>query len=197
MVEVETPSTYDKVAPSIIRDTSKCILCGRCVEACKEAHGIGILGFENRGFDTIVGPSGNRSFADSPCLQCGQCINVCPTSALMEHSQIDRLDEAMAQGKKIIVQVAPAVRAAIGEEFGLPIGTPCTGKMVAALHRLGFYRVFDTNFGADLTIMEEASELLERLTHKTGPIPMITSCSPGWINYCEYFYRTNTKLIYK
>ena len=184
----QTPATYDKVAPSIVRDTSKCILCGRCIEACKEAHGIGILGFENRGFNTIVGPAGNRSFAESPCLQCGQCVNVCPTSALMEHSQIDRLDEALKAGKKVIVQVAPAVRAAIGEEFGLPIGTPCTGKMVAALHRLGFYRVFDTNFGADLTIMEEASELLERLTKKTGPIPMITSCSPGWINYCEYFY---------
>lgn len=184
----QTPPTYDKVAPSIIRDTSKCILCGRCIEVCKAAHGIGILGFENRGFNTITAPSGNRSFADSPCLQCGQCINVCPTSALMEHSQIDKLDEAIKQKKKIIVQVAPAVRAAIGEEFGMKIGSSCTGKMVAALHRLGFYRVFDTNFGADLTIMEEANELLERLTHKTGPIPMITSCSPGWINYCEYYY---------
>ncbi len=184
----QTPSTYDKVAPSIIRDTSKCILCGRCIEACKDAQGIGILGFEKRGFNTFVAPSGNRSFADSPCLQCGQCINVCPTSALMEHSQIDILDEMIKQKKKIIVQVAPAVRAAIGEEFGMKIGTSCTGKMVAALHRLGFYRVFDTNFGADLTIMEEAHELLERLTKKEGPLPMITSCSPGWVNYCEYYY---------
>ena len=183
-----TPSTIDEVAPSIIRDTCKCILCGRCVEACKDAHGIAVLGFENRGFDTIVAPAGNRSFATSPCIQCGQCVNVCPTGALVEKSDIAKIDAAIKAGKKVIVQVAPAVRAAIGEEFGMKIGTPCTGKMVAALKRLGFYRVYDTNFAADLTIMEEANELLERLAHNNAPIPMITSCSPGWINYCEYFY---------
>ena len=183
----QTPATFDDVAPGLIRDTSKCILCGRCIERCKEAQGISILGFENRGFSTIVGPSENRSFANSPCMQCGQCVNVCPTGALMEKSEIAKVDEAFRQGKYVIVQTAPAVRAAIAEEFGEKIGTPGTGKMVAALHRLGFYRVFDTNFGADLTIMEEAHELLERITKK-GVLPQLTSCSPGWINYLEYYY---------
>ena len=182
-----TEKTLDEVAPGIIRNTAKCILCGRCIERCKEAHGIAILGFENRGFKTIVSPVQNRSFAESPCLQCGQCVNVCPTGALMEHSEIDKVDAAFKAGKYVIVQTAPAVRAAIAEEFGEKIGTPGTGKMVAALHRLGFYRVFDTNFGADLTIMEEAFELLHRIQHG-GVLPQITSCSPGWINYMEYFY---------
>ena len=184
----QTPATIDEIAPGLIRNTAKCILCGRCIERCKEAHGISILGFENRGFNAIVAPAQNRSFAESPCLQCGQCVNVCPTGALYENEEIAKVDEAFRQGKKVIVQTAPAVRAAIAEEFGEPIGTPGTGKMVAALHRLGFYRVFDTNFGADLTIMEEAHELLERITKKTAPLPQITSCSPGWINYLEYFY---------
>ena len=183
-----TPSTYDDVAPGLVRDTSKCILCGRCIERCKEAQGIGILGFEKRGFNTIVGPAENRSFASVPCIQCGQCIEVCPTGALSEKREIDKVDQAMHQGKYVIVQTAPAIRAAIAEEFGHKIGEQNgTGKMVAALHRLGFYRVFDTNFGADLTIMEEAQELLNRI--KTGgTLPQITSCSPGWINYMEYFY---------
>ena len=183
----QSASTKDELAPGLIRDTSKCILCGRCIERCKKAQGISILGFEQRGFNTIVAPIGNRSFAKSPCLQCGQCVNVCPTGALMEHSEIDKVDAAMKAGKKVIVQTAPAVRAAIAEEFGEKIGTPGTGKMVAALHRLGFYRVFDTNFGADLTIMEEANELLNRVK-KGGTLPQITSCSPGWINYMEYYY---------
>ena len=184
----QTPATVDELAPGLIRDTGKCILCGRCIERCKEAQGISILGFENRGFKTIVAPVQNRSFAESPCLQCGQCVNVCPTGALMEHSEIDKVDAAFKAGKFVIVQTAPAVRAAIAEEFGEPIGTTGTGKMVAALHRLGFHRVFDTNFAADLTIMEEAHELLVRITKKTAPLPQITSCSPGWINYLEYFY---------
>ena len=183
----KTPTTFDEVAPAIVRDTSKCILCGRCVERCKNAHGIGILGFEKRGFNTIVAPAENRSFADSPCLQCGQCINVCPTGALMEKSEITKIDEAKKQGKFLVVQTAPAVRATLGEEFGMPIGTAVTGKMVAALKRLGFDKVYDTNFGADLTIMEEAYELLGRIKNG-GVLPMITSCSPGWINYAEYYY---------
>ena len=183
-----TPSTYDDVAPGLVRDTSKCILCGRCIERCKEAQGIGILGFEKRGFNTIVGPAENRSFASVPCIQCGQCIEVCPTGALSEKREIDKVDQAMHQGKYVIVQTAPAIRAAIAEEFGHKIGEQNgTGKMVAALHRLGFYRVFDTNFGADLTIMEEAQELLNRIKNG-GTLPQITSCSPGWINYMEYFY---------
>ena len=183
----KTPVTVDDLADGIVRDTSKCILCGRCIEACKTAQGIGILGFEKRGFNTFVSPVENRSFKDVPCIQCGQCVNVCPTGALMEKSEIAKVDEAMKAGKLVIVQTAPAVRAAIGEEFGEKIGTPCTGKMVAALHRLGFYRVFDTNFAADLTIMEESHEFLDRFT-ANDTIPMITSCSPGWINYIEYYY---------
>ncbi len=183
----QTPATFDDVTPSIIRDTSKCILCGRCVVRCQEAHGTGILGFENRGFKTIVGPAYNRSFAESPCILCGQCVNVCPTGALMEKGEIDLVDAAFKAGKHVVVQTAPAVRAALGEEFGLPIGTTVTGKMVAALHRLGFAKVYDTNFGADLTIMEEAAELVNRIQNR-GVLPMITSCSPGWVNYAEYFY---------
>ena len=183
----QTPTTLDQVTPSIVRDTSKCILCGRCVERCKNAHGMGILGFEKRGFNTIVAPAENRSFANSPCILCGQCVSVCPTGALMEVSEIDKVDAAMKAGKYVVVQTAPAVRAALGEEFDMPIGTLVTGKMVSALKRLGFKKVFDTNFAADLTIMEEATELLGRITNG-GKLPMITSCSPGWVNYAEYNY---------
>ena len=177
----------DYLAPGLVRDTSKCILCGRCIERCKNAQGLGILGFENRGFNTFLSPAEDRSFAHSPCIQCGQCVNVCPTGALMEHSEIDKVDQAFKEGKHVIVQAAPAVRAALGEEFGYPIGTPVTGKMIAALRRLGFERVYDVNFGADLTIMEEGTELLDRLQNG-GTLPMITSCSPGWVNYAEYQY---------
>ncbi len=183
----KTPATIDKLSPSIYRDTSKCILCGRCVARCKNAHGLGILGFEKRGFNTIVAPAENRSLANSPCILCGQCVTVCPTGALMEVSDVAKVDEAFAKGKYVVVQTAPAVRAALGEEFGDKVGTLATGKMVAALRRLGFKKVFDTNFGADLTIMEEATELLGRIKDG-GVLPMITSCSPGWINYCEYNY---------
>ncbi len=183
----QTPVTVDRLTPSIYRDTSKCILCGRCVERCKNAHGLGILGFEKRGFNTIVAPAEDRSFATSPCILCGQCVSVCPTGALMEVSEIDKVDAAMKAGKYVVVQTAPAVRAALGEEFDMPIGTRVTGKMVAALRRLGFKKVFDTNFAADLTIMEEATELLGRITNG-GKLPMITSCSPGWVNYAELNY---------
>ena len=183
----KTPITVDEISPSIIRDTSKCILCGRCVSRCVAAHGTGILGFEKRGFSTIVSPAENRSFATSPCILCGQCVNVCPTGALMEKSELDKVDEARRAGKYLVVQTAPAIRATLGEEFGYKIGTPVTGQMVAALRRLGFNKVYDTNFGADLTIMEEANELLARIKDG-GVLPMITSCSPGWINYAEYYY---------
>ncbi len=183
----QTPTTLDRLTPSIVRDTSKCILCGRCVARCKNAHGMGILGFEQRGFNTIVAPAENRSFANSPCILCGQCVSVCPTGALMEVSEINKVDEAMKAGKYVVVQTAPAVRAALGEEFDMPIGSLVTGKMVAALKRLGFKKVFDTNFAADLTIMEEATELLGRIANG-GKLPMITSCSPSWVNYAEYNY---------
>ncbi len=183
----KTETTLDRLNPAIVRDTSKCILCGRCIERCRNSHGNGILGFENRGFKTIVGPAENRTFNTSPCIMCGQCISVCPTGALMEKSEIDKVDEALREGKYVVVQTAPAVRVALGEEFGLPIGTNVTGKMVAALRRLGFKKVFDTDYAADLTIMEEATELLGRIK-SNGKLPLITSCSPGWINYAEYYY---------
>ena len=182
-----TPATVDQLTPAIIRDTSKCILCGRCIARCQNAHGMSIIGFENRGFQTIVAPPENRSLANSPCIMCGQCVSVCPTGALMTKPEIRKVDEAFAQNKFVVVQTAPAVRAALGEEFGMPIGTPVTGKMVAALHRLGFHKVYDTNFAADLTIMEEGTELLGRIQNG-GVLPMITSCSPGWINYAEFNY---------
>ena len=183
----QTPVTVDEGNSSIVRDTSKCILCGRCVARCKNAHGNGVLGYENRGFNAIVAPAGNRGFDKSPCILCGQCVSVCPTGALMLKSEVEKIDEAMALGRHVIVQTAPAVRAALGEEFGMPIGTPVTGKMVAALRRLGFEKVYDTDFGADLTIMEEGTELLNRMKNG-GVLPMITSCSPGWVNYCETYY---------
>jgi NADP-reducing hydrogenase subunit HndD len=183
----KTPVTLGEVAPGIIRDTSKCILCGRCVEACKKTQGIGILGFQNRGFNTIVGPTENRSFNNVPCIQCGQCTLVCPTGALMEHNNIPELDQAKKEGKTIIAFAAPAVRAAIGEEFGAKIGTNSTGKLAAAMRRLGFDKVFDLNFAADVTIMEEANEFVRRFSQH-APSPMITSCSPGWINYIELNY---------
>ena len=134
-----------------------------------------------------VGTFFNTNLCDTECTFCGQCIAVCPTGALMEKSEIDKVDAAIAAGKYVVVQAAPAVRAALGEEFGYPIGTPVTGKMIAALRRLGFYRVYDVNFGADLTIMEEGNELLDRIKNG-GVLPMITSCSPGWVNYAEYNY---------
>lgn len=183
----KTPRSYDGLSASLVRDTSKCVLCGRCVKKCNQEQGIGILDFEKRGFNTIVTPAAQRSFAEVPCMLCGQCVSVCPTGALSVKSEIDLIDQAKAEGKYIIVQTAPAVRAALGEEFDLPVGTNVTGKMVAALKRLGFQRVFDTNFGADLTIMEEASELIHRIQNQ-GKLPMITSCSPGWVNYAEYYY---------
>ncbi len=183
----KTETQYDDVTPAIVRDTSKCILCGRCIERCKNAHGNGVLGFQKRGFETVLGPAGGITLDKSPCIMCGQCVSVCPTGALMAKTDIDSVDMAFAQGKHVIVQTAPAVRAGLGEEFGMPIGTAVTGKMVAALRRLGFAKVYDTNFAADLTIMEEATELLGRIKNG-GQLPMITSCSPGWINYAETYY---------
>ncbi|MEF9962215.1 MAG: NADH-dependent [FeFe] hydrogenase, group A6 [Erysipelotrichaceae bacterium] len=184
----QTPPTLDEVSPGIIRDTSKCVLCGRCVETCEKVQGLGILSFMDRGFKTKVGPVFDRSLADVNCMQCGQCVNVCPVGALHEKEEIDEVIIALNDPKKhVIVQTAPAIRASLGEEFGLPIGTRVTGKMVASLKQMGFDRVYDTNFSADLTIMEEGTEFLNRVS-KGGKLPMITSCSPGWINYCEHEY---------
>ncbi len=184
----KTTPSFDDVAPGIVRDTSKCILCGRCVAACQKMQGIGILGFQNRGFKTKIGPVYDRSFADVNCIECGQCINVCPVGALYEKEEIHHVINALDDPETyVVVQTAPAVRASLGEEFGMPIGTRATGKMVSALKLMGFDRVYDTNFGADLTIMEEATEFINRV--KTGGVlPQITSCSPGWINYCEMEY---------
>ncbi|WZL72119.1 NADH-dependent [FeFe] hydrogenase, group A6 [Clostridiaceae bacterium 35-E11] len=178
----------DNRSHSIVRDPSKCILCGRCVNVCKNVQQIGILEFTNRGFNTEVAPAFDVSMADAPCIYCGQCIVACPVAALREKEDIERVWDALEDPEMhVVVQTAPAVRAGLGEEFGLPIGTRVTGKMVAALKRLGFDKVYDTNFAADLTIMEEGHELLGRIQNG-GKLPMITSCSPGWIRYCEFNY---------
>lgn len=184
----KTTPTFDEVSPGVVRNTAKCILCGRCIAACKKHQRLGILGFMERGFKTKVGPVFDRSLNDVNCMQCGQCINVCPVGALQEKEEIHDVIEALNNPTKhVVVQTAPAVRASLGEEFGMPIGTRVTGKMVAALKLLGFDKVYDTNFGADLTIMEEGYEFINRLQNG-GVLPMITSCSPGWINYCEKEY---------
>ena len=184
----KNPSEIDASAAHMIRDNSKCILCRRCVAACEKFQGVGVIGPNERGFKTHIGSAFEMDLADTSCVCCGQCIAVCPTGALYEKSCIDDVFAAIADPDKyVVVQTAPAVRAGLAEEFGKPIGTNAQGKMVAALRRLGFDRVFDTNFGADLTIMEEAHEFLERVKNG-GKLPMITSCSPGWIKFCEHYY---------
>ncbi len=172
----------------MIRDAEKCILCRRCVRVCSEIQGVHNLSQLARGFHTVVAPAFGANMDDSVCIKCGQCVNVCPTAALVEKRSTDPVWEAISNPKKhVVVQIAPSIRAAIGEGFGMPIGTNCTGKTVTALRKLGFDAVFDTNFGADLTIMEESHEFLERV--KTGKnLPMLTSCSPGWIKFMEHFY---------
>lgn len=188
-----TPSEIDESAAHMLRDNSKCILCRRCVAVCEKTQGIGVIGPNMRGFATFIGSPFGMGLGETSCVSCGQCIAVCPTGALQEKSQIDDVLAAIADpNKHVIVQTAPSVRAALGEEFGYPIGTNVEGKMAAALRRLGFDRVFDTDFGADLTIMEEAHEFIDRVQNN-GVLPMITSCSPGWVKYCEHYFPDMTE----
>ncbi len=176
----------DMLSPSIVRDPNKCILCRRCVGVCREIQGIGAIGPVLRGFKTEIAPSFGKSLSETNCINCGQCVVACPVGALTEKDATQRVWDALADPDKVVVvQPAPAIRVALGEEFGLPIGTRVTGKMTQALRRLGFDKVFDTDFGADLTIMEEATELLHRI-EEGGALPMFTSCSPGWIKYLEH-----------
>lgn len=180
--------TIDELSPSVVRDNNKCILCRRCVAACAKTQGVCAIGVQNRGFKSEIGSEFGKSLGEVACINCGQCIAACPTGALTEKDATKEVWAALNDPKKFVVfQPAPAVRVAIGEEFGMPIGTRCTGKLAAAMRRLGADRVFDVDFGADLTIMEEGTELLQRIQNG-GVLPMITSCSPGWVKFCEHFY---------
>ena len=177
----------DTSTAHLVRNNNKCILCRRCVAACKEQF-VGVIGANHRGFDSTIGCAFDQELGATSCVSCGQCTVVCPTGALVVKDETAKVFEAIADPEKVvIVQTAPAVRAAIGEEFGLPMGTNAEGKMVAALRRLGFDKVFDTNFGADLTIVEEGTEFIDRVKNG-GVLPMITSCSPGWVKFCEHYY---------
>ncbi|MBQ6399745.1 MAG: iron hydrogenase small subunit [Clostridia bacterium] len=178
----------DDLSPSIVRNNNKCILCRRCVAACINTQAVGVIGPVGRGFKTQIRSAWGQSLSEVACINCGQCIAACPTGALYEKDSTKEVWDLLADTTKhVVVQPAPAVRAALGEEFGMPIGSLVTGKLAAALRRLGFEKVFDTDWGADLTIMEEGTELLGRLKNG-GTLPMITSCSPGWIKFCETYY---------
>ncbi|MDP4179866.1 MAG: NADH-dependent [FeFe] hydrogenase, group A6 [Bacillota bacterium] len=178
----------DNFSPSIVRDPNKCVLCRRCVSMCKNVQEVAVIDTNERGFKTVVSSAFNKSLNEVPCAMCGQCINVCPVGALREKDDTDKVWDALAnKDLHVVVQTAPAVRVAIGEEFGMPIGSRATSNMIAALRRLGFAKVFDTDTAADLTIMEEGTELLNRIKNG-GKLPLITSCSPGWIKFCEHNY---------
>ena len=178
----------DDSAPHMIRDNNKCVLCRRCVAACKANHAVGVIGASERGFSTHIGCAFEARLGDSPCVSCGQCITVCPTGALTEKDDTAKVWAALNDpAKHVVVQPAPSVRATLGECFGMPIGTNVEGKMVAALRRLGFDGVFDTDTAADFTIMEEATEFVHRVKNG-GALPLITSCSPGWVKFCETYY---------
>ena len=178
----------DDSAVHMWRNNNKCILCRRCSAVCAKNQAVGVIGANERGFKTHIGCAFELDLAETPCVSCGQCITVCPVGAIGEKDDGPKVAEALRDPEKyVVVQAAPSIRATLGEEFGLPVGTNVEGKMVAALRRLGFDKVFDTDFAADLTIMEEANELIERVKNG-GKLPMITSCSPGWINFCEMYY---------
>ncbi|MCR5523203.1 MAG: [FeFe] hydrogenase, group A [Clostridia bacterium] len=180
---------FDDSAAHMVRDNSKCILCRRCVAAC-QMQDIAVIGANARGFDTHISSAFDKDLADVSCVSCGQCIVNCPTGAIYEKDDCDKVLAAINDPSKfVVVQTAPSIRVTLGEAFGMHMGTNVEGKMVAALRRLGFDKVFDTDFGADLTIVEEANELVERVKNG-GTLPMITSCSPGWVKYCEHYYPT-------
>jgi NADH-quinone oxidoreductase subunit G len=179
----------DTSSPSIVLDPHKCIKCGRCVQVCQELQGVFALEFIGRGDSTVMSPAANLKLNDSPCVKCGQCIVHCPVGAIYEKDETAELRKAIADPNKVVaVQMAPSVRVGISEEFDLPVGTVSTGRLYAALRKIGVDLVFDTNFGADLTIMEEGSELVKRLTTEGSVLPQFTSCCPGWVDYCEKFY---------
>ena len=178
----------DGSAVHMVRDDNKCILCRRCVAACSKWQGIGVIGPNERGFNTHIACAFEQNLSEVACVSCGQCIVVCPTGAIYEKDQTKEVWRALHDPTKhVVVQTAPSIRATLGEAFGMPIGTNVTGKMVAALRRMGFEKVFDTDLAADMTIVEEAHELVERIQNG-GVLPMITSCSPGWVNYCEHYF---------
>ncbi len=184
----KVPYTIDDLSPSIVRDNNKCVLCRRCVAVCSKIQNVGVIGPVNRGMKTAIESPWEMHLSEMSCINCGQCIVNCPVGALYEKDDTKKVWDLLRDpSKHVVVQPAPAVRAALGEEFGMPMGTSVTGKMASALKRLGFDKVFDTDFGADLTIMEEANELVERIKNG-GVLPMITSCSPGWIKYCETYH---------
>ena len=178
----------DETSLSLVRDPEKCILCGRCVAVCEQIQSVKAIDFSGRGLKTKISTFWDTGLGNSICINCGQCALICPTGAITERSAINEVwDELHDPEKVVVVQTAPAVRVGIGEAMGLPYGSLVTGKMVASLRKLGFSKVFDTNFAADLTIVEEANELIERIENK-GTLPMITSCSPGWIKFIEHFF---------
>ena len=196
-----TAKTGDTSTPALTRETAKCVMCRRCVTVCSQVQGVAALWPQHRGFKTVIGPAFGKTLAEVACVQCGQCAAVCPVGAICENDQIDEVWAALEDpSKHVVVQTAPAIRAALGECFDMPAGTLVTGKMVTALKRLGFDAVFDTNFTADLTILEEGTELLTRLKtalvdKKPVALPVFTSCSPGWVKFMEHYYPDMTDCL--